>query len=381
MAIKVLIVINEGKFFLSHRLTLAKAILSAGYEVFVACPDSEVTPQITAAGFNFCPITISRKGINPVTQIKLIYDLVSLYKKIKPDIIHHFTMKPMIFGSIATKWIHHSAAIINAPTGLGYVFTNSSIKAKMLQPIVMILFKYAFSKHSMFAIFQNVDDKNFFEQYGLLKTTAYSIIKGSGIDDSIYIPAPESRALPIVLFPSRFLKDKGIHEFVAAAKQIQEKGIAARFVLVGDIDLNNPATLTVKQIQDWVSQGIVEWWGWQDNIVSVFHQVHIVCLPSYREGIPKVLQEAAACAKPIVTTDAPGCRDVVQEGDNGFLVPVKNSNILASRLITLIQQPDLREKMGKRGRERAQSEFSVNKIINDTLVLYHQCVEKMNSAI
>ncbi len=380
MATKVLIVINEAKFFLSHRLVLAKALLNAGYEVCVACPDSEVTPQLVEVGFKFYPIKISRKGINPFAQIKVIYDLVLLYKKIKPDIIHHFTIKPMIFGSIASKWMSHNAAIINAPTGLGYVFTNNSIKAKTLQPVVTILFKYAFSKGNMFAIFQNLDDKEFFQQSALLQTTNYSIIKGSGIDDSIYIPAPEPCTLPIVLFPSRLLKDKGIHEFIEAAKRIQDEGVTARFVLVGDIDPNNPATLTKKQIQDWVSQGVVEWWGWKNDIVSVFHQSHIVCLPSYREGIPKVLQEAAACAKPIVTTDAPGCRDVVQDGDNGFLVPVKNSTILASRLITLIQDPELRAKMGKRGRERAQSEFSVNKIIDETLAVYKQCFKWSNTA-
>ena len=372
MKIHVLFVINDGKFFLSHRYGLAKELQASGFEVSIACPSGVTDDQIKAAGFTLYAIPLGRRSLNPFAQIKLMYALYRLYHRLKPDIIHHFSIKPILFGSIAAIFAK-PRLLINAPTGLGYVFTSPTLKAKILRALIAKLYYIALNLSLNILIFQNEDDRQVFQQLGLIRKKQTFLIKGAGVDLSCYTPEKEKDELPIVIFPARLLWDKGLQEFIDAVKDIKSRAVcAARFVLVGDIDPGNPATASKKQLEVWVNEGLVEWWGWQDNMINVFHNTHIVCLPSYREGIPKVLLEASACGKPIVTTDAPGCRDVVLDKITGFLVPVQDHKILAERLVQLIHDPQLREEMGQKGRERIQAEFSIEKIVHDTLLVYHQ---------
>lgn len=364
-----LIVINDGHFFLSHRLGLAKGAQQNGYNVMVACPNSEANQKIIDEGFTHFPIALNRKSLNPIGGLKLIHDLHKLYKKIQPDIIHHFTSKPIIFGSIAAQRLKKST-VVNAPTGLGYIFTNVTLKAKIIRPAVIKLYQFALRKPNTTLIFQNPDDKKESARLKISKNKKAYVIKGAGVDPDFYIPKAESQEMPIVIFPARLLWDKGIGEFVDAARILHLQKLPVRLVLVGDIDPGNPATVTQNQLQSWVDEGVVEWWGWKKNMVEIFHQSHIVCLPSYREGIPKVLLEAAACKKPIVTTDAPGCREVVIDKHNGFLVPIKNAALLAERITTLVHDKNLRELMGQRGRERIQAEFATPLIVDETLHVY-----------
>lgn len=375
MNTKVLIVTNDGNFFLSHRFSLAKGLQLQGYEVSVACPDSEATDQIVAAGFSFYSIPLDRKGLNPFAQIRLICHLNKLYRKLKPQLIHHFSIKPIIFGSIAAK-LAKQTIVVNAPTGLGYVFTNSTMKAKLLKTLVLRLYRIALRRSRSCLIFQNVDDEQLFGELGLLNTSDKYLVKGSGVDPEQYINKDEIDGDPIVILPARLLWDKGVQEFVDAARSIKAKGTRVRFALVGDVDPGNPATVERKQLRTWVEEGVVEWWGWQKNMIEIFHRTHIVCLPSYREGVPKVLLEAASCGKPIVTTHAPGCREVVVDNVNGFLVPVKNSTMLADRLLTLINDANLRVKMGLAGREKVQAEFSTEKVVKDTMTIYNTLLDK-----
>lgn len=365
----ILIVINDGHFFLSHRLGLAKGAQQNGYNVIVACPNSDATQKIIDEGFTHFPIVLNRKSLNPFGGLKLIHDLYTLYKKIQPDIIHHFTSKPIIFGSIAAQRLKKSI-VINAPTGLGYIFTNVTLKAKILRPLVIKLYQFALRKPNTTLIFQNPDDKKESARLKLSKNKTTYVIKGAGVEPDFYIPKAESVEKSIAIFPARLLWDKGIGEFVEAARIIRLQEIPVRLVLVGDIDPGNPATISQVQLQSWIDEGVIEWWGWKKNMVEVFHQSHIVCLPSYREGIPKVLLEAAACKKPIITTDAPGCREVVIDKHNGFLVPVKNAALLAERIITLVNDKNLRELMGERGREKVLAEFATSLIVEETLNVY-----------
>ncbi|MBY0544314.1 MAG: glycosyltransferase family 4 protein [Gammaproteobacteria bacterium] len=371
MKAKILIVSNNAHFFSSPRYGLAKGLQELGYEVCIACPPSMERNQTIVDGFQFYAIPLHRGSLNPWKELKLTWSFYQAYKKINPDIIHHFGIKTIIWGNFAAKFIP-KPLVVNTPTGLGYVFTNSSKKAKLLKILVLKLYRWALDRPHSFLIFQNPDDKYFFEQQGLIQKQEAFIVKGSGVDPTDYPMAPEPEGKPIVILPARLLWDKGVQEFVDAARQLRSKGVNARFALVGEIDPQNPATVTQKQLDTWVTEGVIEDWGWQKNMVDIFQKAHIVCLPSYREGIPKALLEAASCGKPIVTTDAPGCREVVIDGLNGYLVPVKDSTLLAERLLALITNPALRNEMGKYGRERIIAEFSTEKVIAETVALYQQ---------
>jgi glycosyltransferase involved in cell wall biosynthesis len=371
MTIKVLMVISHGKFFLSHRCALAKFFQKQGYEVHVACLDDEDASRIAVEGFIFHPLPISRHGINPFAELRLIYALKSLYSTVQPDIIHHFSIKPIIYGTIAAR-LYKKAIVINAPTGLGYVFSSSTFKARMLEKIVRRLYYFALTKFPNALIFENPDDRDLFQRLHLLGNNKTFIIKGAGIEPDVYLPKPEVSGIPIVILPARLLWDKGVQEFVDAARQVKAQGISARFVLVGDVDANNPANVKKEQVTSWIDEGVIECWGWQENMLEILQKIHIVCLPSYREGLPKALIEAASCAKPIVTTDVPGCREVVIDQYNGFLVPAKDSQKLAGALIKLINDAPLRHKMGALGRERVQAEFSMEKIGQETLRVYQE---------
>ncbi len=204
-------------------------------------------------------------------------------------------------------------------------------------------------------------------------------MRGSGARTDVFLPSPEPPGSPVVMMAARFLWEKGVGEFVEAARilnsrtlrQAQGAKAIARFVLVGDTYPDNPGAVSPEQLQSWVDDGVVEWWGWHDDMQEIFPKAHIVCLPSYREGMPLSLAEAAACARPVVTTDAPGCREIVQDGVNGFLVPVRDAAALAEALRKLIEDPGLRREMGRRGRERAETEFSVERIVHETLQVYN----------
>lgn len=372
---KILIVINDAKFFLSHRYDLAKGLQRSGYEVAVACPHSPAVKDIMEKGFLFFSIPLSRKGLNPIEAMKLIFALRKVYNQYKPEIIHHFSIKPIIFGSIAAKFNRH-LKIINAPTGLGYVFTNDSFKAKILQVIVKKLYRFALTRICCL-IFQNKDDLSVFQRLNLIKNNRAFIIRGSGIDLNNYkqtINLAENQPC-LVILPARLLIDKGVVEFVNAARIVKQKGIQARFALVGDADNGNPASITMSQIAKWRQEKIVELWGWCSDMLLVYQQADIVCLPSYREGFPRVLLEAAATGKPIIATDAPGCREMVVEGKNGYLVPVKNSQILAEKIIFLAEKPELRKEMGLYSKRMVEENFSSNIINHQTLDIYKQLLK------
>jgi glycosyltransferase involved in cell wall biosynthesis len=206
------------------------------------------------------------------------------------------------------------------------------------------------------------------------------LIRGSGVDLARYTPAPEPEGVPLVVLPARMLRDKGVEEFVAAARMLKQAGVNARFALVGDPDPENPAAISLAQLAAWREEGAVEYWGWRDDMATVFRQAHLVCLPSYREGLPKALIEAAACERALVTCDVPGCREVVSDGDNGLLVPARDSAALARALRRLIEDAGLRRALARRSRERAVAEFSLERVIADTLALYRALLAAPPSA-
>lgn len=368
---KILFLVTEDWYFCSHRLPIARAARDSGYSVVVATRVQGHGEQIEKEGFKLVPIGLQRSSKNPLREILSILEITKIYQSERPDIVHHVAMKPVLYGSIAALF-GGIGAVVNALAGMGYIFTSHDRKAKFLKPVVKLGFRFLLGWPNGRVIIQNPDDRLMMIGAVGIPHEKVMLIKGSGVDTSHFAPTPEPDAIPLVVLASRMLWDKGVGEFVEAARLLHEKGVNARFVLVGDSDPGNPATVPVSQLEEWHKSGAVEWWGRREDMPKVFSESHIVCLPSYREGLPKVLIEAAACGRPIVTTDAPGCREIVLHGKNGLLVPMRDSAALADALEMLIKDPVLRRKMGENGRELAVSEFSVEKVVSQTLALYQE---------
>ncbi|OPY15551.1 MAG: N,N'-diacetylbacillosaminyl-diphospho-undecaprenol alpha-1,3-N-acetylgalactosaminyltransferase [Syntrophus sp. PtaB.Bin001] len=371
---KLLYFVTEDWYFCSHRLPLALAAQDAGYDVAVVTHVNEHGEIIRQAGIRLIPFNLSRRGMNLVSELAMFGQLIKLYNNERPDLVHHVAMKPVLYGSLAAR-LAGVPRVVNALAGLGYIFTSDQWRARFLRPFIRNAFRGLLNSSRSRLILQNDDDRAMFIDKGIiLSDERIRLIRGSGVDSAVFLPMPETKGIPLVMLASRMLWDKGIKEFVEAAKQIRDRGIEVRFVLVGDTDPHNPSAIPNEQLIAWHKEGVIEWWGRHDDMPSVFEQSHIVCLPSYREGLPKVLLEAASCSRPIVTTDTPGCREVVRHEENGLLVPVRSTIALTNALQLLIENPELRKKMGAKGREIAVSKFAVEKIVAETLAVYRELI-------
>jgi len=373
---KLVYVISEDWFFCSHFLERALAARDAGYDVVVMARESAHGEKIRAAGFRLLPLNLSRRSINPVRELVSLLKVCSAYRRERPDMLHHIASKPVLYGSLAALFLRHKPAIVNAPVGMGYVFSSREWLARLLRPFLRLGYHLLLNPRRSRVIFENSDDAAYFVKNGVVRPTDAVVIRGAGIDVTKFQPVDSPLGLPVVALVARMLRHKGVCEFVEAAHRLHEAAVAARFVLIGDPDPGNPASIPVEQLRSWHGQKGVEWWGWREDMVSTWHQVHIACLPSfYREGLPKALLEAAACGLPIVTTDAIGCREVVRNGDNGLLVPMRDTQALAKALRILISDADLRRRMGKQSRARAESEFSAEQVISETLAVYRSLAD------
>lgn len=372
---KLLFVVTADWYFCSHRLILARVAKSKGFDVVVVTRVMNHGKQIEEEGFKLIPIGMERSGKSLLKEIVTLWELIGIYKNERPDIVHHVAMKPVLYGSFAAL-ITRVPHVVNALTGMGYMFISSKREAILLRKIVSSAFRILLNRPNSRVILQNPDDQHLMVQSGILNSERIVLIRGSGVDTMEFSPTPEPSGMLTVVLASRLLWDKGVGEFVEAARILCKKGVSARFVLVGDTDPENPAAVPTSQLEDWNRSGIVEWWGRRDDMPHIFSESHIVCLPSYREGLPKVLLEAAACGRAIVTTDVPGCREIVRQGENGLLVPVRDSSALAEALHRLIEDPVLRRHMGENARKIALAEFSVEKVVADTLALYQQLSSK-----
>jgi glycosyltransferase involved in cell wall biosynthesis len=364
---KLLFLVTEDWYFVSHRLALAVAAREAGFDVAVATRVKTHEQVILDAGLRLIPFELSRRGGNPVMEI---VKLIRLYRNQCPDIVHHVALKPVLYGAMAA-WVVRVPRVVNAVTGLGWLFISRGFVARVVRPLVLRLLGRLLSTRGSCTIVQNPDDQALLLRAGVPRERL-CLIRGAGVDTARFSPAEKQPGRVTVVLVARMLWDKGVGEFVAATKLLHEEGISARFVLVGDADTANPASVPNESLCAWNGKDGIEWWGRRDDIPAVLDQADIVCLPSYREGLPKSLLEAAACGLPIVTTDTPGCREVVTDGDNGFLVPVKDAIALALALRKLIVDSDLRRHMGKRSRARALAEFSQEIVIAQTLATYHE---------
>lgn len=362
-------VITEDWYFWSHRLDLARAARDAGYDVTIATRVTDHGPRIVQEGFHLAPLNMNRRSRNPLRELTTVAELVGLYRRIRPDVVHHVAMKPILYGSLAAC-LTGVPVVINAFAGLGYTFTEE--RAPLLRWMVKAALGMVLKLSQSIVLVQNRDDLERLVGEGIVPVSRTRVIPGSGVDVRVFSPGPASSGVPIVVLPARMLWDKGIGEFVEAARALKRKGCPARFVLVGRRDEHNPAAIPPRKLSDWVTEGAVEWWGHRDDMPDVYRAAAVVVLPSYREGLPKVLLEAAACGKAIVTTDVPGCRDVVRSHDNGLLVPAKNSQALAGAIEQLLQDPVRRATMGARAREIAEKEWASPVITEQVVNLYRE---------
>jgi len=360
--------VNVDWFFLSHRLPLALAALKEGYDVHIAAGDTGRAKEIQSYGLKFHALPLSRSGTSPLAEIGTVWALYKLYKLLKPNVIHQVSMKPVVYGSLITRWF--GIPTINAISGMGYVFTKGRIS--IVQRLMKAMMKWGWNQ-PMYLIFQNEDDLAECKNFGLMNSQIKPvIIKGSGVDLSVFqfSELPNSNPIKIV-FPARMLRDKGLSEFIGATRLLMKewKG-KVLFQLAGMVDKENPTNMQEEELKSCDVPGYLEWLGFVDDMPQLYQNAELVVLPSYREGLPKSLIEAMAIGRPIITTDTVGCREVVEKGRNGLLVPVMNTEALARAIHELLISRGERERMGAESRKMAESEFSLEEVISKHLELY-----------
>lgn len=367
---RLLFVVNNAAFFTSHRLPLGLAAAAEGYDVHVACPPSPALDALAARGFTVHPVPIERRRHTIVSEGRALRALTLLYRDLRPDIVHHVTVKPVLYGSLAAR-LAGVPALVNAMSGLGYLYTTTGGVASLRRGVVETIYRVAFRHPRLRVIFQNPDDRDAFVRRRLVRARDAVLVRGSGVDPCVFAPAPEvGGSVPVIVLPARVLWDKGVGEFVDAARLLRARGVSFRAALVGDVDPGNPTSVPEEQIREWVAEGVVEWWGHRADMPAVYARSSVVCLPSYREGVPKALLEAAASGRSIVASDVPGCREVVVAGETGLLVPPRNAAALADALETLLADPQLRARLAAAGRRRVESEFTVDLIVAQHVALY-----------
>jgi glycosyltransferase involved in cell wall biosynthesis len=373
---KLLFLVTEDWAFWSHRLPLARAARDAGFDVVVATRVKDHAARIIGEGLKLVPIQLSRRSMNPVRELAFLWQLFGIYRDEQPDIVHHVTVKPVLYGSLIARLLGVPGTV-NALTGMGYVFASPRARARLLRPFVVRAYRLAINGKGSRLIVQNPDDAALLRTLGIVDSATHlALIRGSGVEMERYLAVPEPTGIPLVILPSRMLWDKGVGEFVQAAKLLRARGVTARFALVGESDPDNPAAITPGQLCAWKQEGDVEWWGFRTDMPAVLASAHVVCLPSYYgEGVPKALIEAACCARPLIAADVPGSREIVRHNDNGLLVPPRDVAALADALERLIADPALRARMGTRGRERVGLEFSVERVVDETLRVYRGLVD------
>lgn len=367
---KLLYFVTEDWYFCSHRLPLAKAAQMAGFEVTVLTRVRDHGSMIRDAGLRLIPLEIERSGMNVMRELQTLWRLARIYRQERPDLVHHVAMKPVAYGSLAAR-LAGVPHVVNALAGMGWLFTSRGNRASAIKGMLRRAFGFLLARGIV--LVQNPDDAELLARMGINRSRVRRIA-GSGVDLDHFHPVPEAQGVPVVVLPARLLWDKGVGEFVDAARRLRAQGIKARFILAGEPDLANPASIPIEQLAAWVSEGAIECTGWQDDMPDLLARSHIVCLPSYREGLPKSLIEAAAAGRSIVTTDVPGCREVVRDGDDGLLVPAHDSQALSEAIGKLISDPQLRQRMGERSRLRAEAEFGLETIIAQTLAVYREAL-------
>lgn len=371
---KLLFVVNADWFFVSHRLQLATACAHAGFDVGVCAAETDARPLIERSGIRFIPIPIDRGGTNPRTDLVTLRSLIRIYARERPDVVHHVTVKPIVYGSIAAR-VTRVPAIVNSVSGLGYAFIRRSdedLRHRALRQFVMRLYGVAFMGRHVRAIFQNEADRKAFVQAGIVTLNKTTLTHGSGVDFRQFQPQPLPPGGPLVLLPARLLRDKGVAEFVEAARQLRPRFPDARFVLLGRTDPDNPAAVPGRTLRAWLDSGVVEWWGHCEHaqMPETLARAHLIVLPSYREGLPLALAEASALGRACIATDVPGCRDAVLDGETGWLVNPRDASGLAHAIAAAFSDRQELERRCQNAVNFARGRFGLDGVVSATLAVY-----------
>ena len=367
---RVLYLVTEDWYFRSHRLGLARRARDDGYEVLLGTRINAHGAALAAEGFKLAPLPFERSLRFPLHDIAAFREIRRLIKRERPGVVHLVSLKPILLGGIALAEFP-DIPVVHALTGLGYLFSSDDRVARRLRPLVVMALRRIARRPQSWVLVQNREDLTMLADAGVGIASRSRIIRGSGVDlDEFRFRAPVESDEPLVLLPARLLIDKGIREFAAAARQIKSRRPHVRFVLCGGHDRDNHAAVARKVLDAWVAEGVLEWWGHRDDMAEVYRQASIVCLPSYREGLPKALLEAAACGSALVASEVPGCREICIDGDTGLAVNARDSRALAAAIERLLNDSELRARLAHAARALVEREFSLDQVATETLALY-----------
>lgn len=372
---RLLFVVNDFRFFLSHRLPVGQGAREAGFRVTVAAPRGTGEEEVADRGFSVRHLPLEPHGTNPRAELRALLGLHRLYRDLAPDIAHLVTVKPVVYGGVAAR-AARVPAVVSAISGLGYLFIGSDRQSRRLARVVRPLYRAALGHRRQRIIFQNEHDRAAIARLGVRLDGRAVTIGGSGVDLDEFRPQPEPEGPVTFVLPARLLRDKGVGEFVEAARRLRREGVAARFVAVGAHPEGNPAAVPAEMLEAWRAEGIVEFPGHAQDMPAVYAAAHVVVLPSYREGFPRVLKEAAAAGRAVVTADVPGCRDAVIAGETALLVPPRDPQALAAAMGRLAGDAGLRHRMGAAGRRLAEARFGVEQVVARHLDLYEELLRE-----
>lgn len=372
--LKVLLFANTDWYLYNFRRSLAQAIRDAGHDLILVSPPGPYGEKLQAMGFRWIVAPMERRSLNPLKELSLVNWLRRLIVRERVELVHGFTIKCAVYGSLAGR-LARVPARVNAVAGMGYVFTSSDAKARLLRPLVRGLMAAALGGSNARLILQNPDDVELFRRAKLVDASQIHLIAGSGVDCRRFTPSEMPASTPErfrIVLPARLLWDKGLAEYVDAATRLHAEGRKIDFLLAGTPDPGNPAAVPEKTLVSWENAGLVKRLGHVDDMPGLFRSVDAVVLPSYREGLPKGLIEAAASGLPLVTTNVPGCREVVTHGVDGLLVPAKDGAALAAAIAQLHDDTTLRKRLGAAARETALTKFDERLVLKRTLDVYRE---------
>ncbi len=370
---KILFLVSEDWYFCSHRLPLAKAAKEAGAEIVVATRVADHAAPIEEAGLRLVPISLARGGRNPLHDMKTIAELIRLYRRERPDLVHHVALKPILYGCFAAAF-SGVPTVVNAVAGMGFTFVSEDLFAQALRPVVRAAFRRLMNRPRTRTIVQNPDDLRLLVEEAGVAPERLVVIRGSGVDVARLRPQPEPAGPPVAVCVSRMLWDKGIGELVEAARRLRADGVPLTVRLVGPTD-QNPASIPEATLKRWAAEGIVEVAGPTQDVAGTYAKAHIAVLASYREGLPKSLLEAAACGRALVASDVPGCREICRDGETGLLVAPRSAAELAVALKRLVRDAGLRRRLGTNARRLAERAFAVEIVVRETLKLYEEMLD------
>jgi glycosyltransferase involved in cell wall biosynthesis len=370
---KIILSANTDWYLYNFRLSLARYLRDQGFEILLVSPPGKYTQVLRENGFRWIEWNLGRQTMSPWRETGAVLRLYRIYRRERPELVHHHTIKPVLYGSLAAR-LAGVPGVINSITGRGYIFIDETRKARILRRIVEPLYNLVLNSPHCGVIFENETDQGYFLSRGLVPPERSWLIQGVGVDPERFSPAPEPEGAPVILLAARMLWDKGVGVLVQAARILHPK-LPVRVILAGEPDPGNPATVDLATLERWHEEGVVEYQGFQSDMHRVYQQSHIVTLPTmYGEGVPTTLLEGAACGRPLVASDVPGCRHVVIDGCNGYLVPPNDPQTLAEALERLARDKALRDKMGAAARKLILEKFTQSRINAATLDVYRHII-------